>query len=153
MYEQSKKCFFVIAFSLLFVSCVATSYAELSSDRLFPEGLPNNAWSDFAASGFSKTVSGVVFTKQNPPQCGVPLGGLGTGCLDIESRGVLGFESIFFPRRNMKPFIMYDCLRNSQLLLPFLGIAVGDKTWVLATDEFIRGGSILGAIDPVVDGN
>lgn len=138
---------------IAFIFQVGTlAYAADTAEKLFPENLPANKWVEFSAAGFSKPVNGVIFQKDSKSLCGVPLGGLGTGCLDVETRGVLGFESIFFPRRNMKPFISYDVLRNPQLLLPFLGIAVDDQTWVLATDEFIKGGSILGAIDPVMDG-
>lgn len=132
--------------------CIGHNQVAVAKDQLFSSDLPDNQWLDFKADGFDKPVSGIIFQKANPPACGVPLGGLGTGCLDIESRGVLGFESIFFPRRNMKPFIMYDVLRNPQLMLPFLGITVDGETWVLATGEFIDGGKKLGAIDPVVDG-
>ena len=100
--------------------------------ELFPTDLPELEWKQFAAAGYSKPVTGVIFRTGKPPCCGVPLGGVSTGCLDIEATGVLGFNCLFdaFPR---KP----------QLLKPFLGLAVGDKAWVLTT-ELLRAGGEMG---------
>jgi hypothetical protein len=53
----------------------------------------------------------------------MPLGGIDTGCLDLEADGALGFCTIFnshVPRRG-------------PLNLPFLGLNLGDRTWILTT--------------------
>ena len=99
--------------------------------KLFPTDLPDSEWKQFPAAGYSRPVSGVLFSTGKPPCCGVPLGGISTGCVDIESNGTLGFNCLFdaFPR---KP----------QLLKPFLGLAVGNRTWVL-TSEPIRAGGVF----------
>ena len=86
----------------------------------------NLDWTEFAAEGFPAPVTGVVYAGRKAPECGVPLGGIDTGCLDLEATGLLGFASIFnslFPRRG-------------PINTPFLGLTMGDpkqQTWVLTT--------------------
>jgi len=105
--------------------------ANARDGKFFPTDLPEREWSEFPASGFAHSVCGAIFRSGKPPCCGVPLGGVSTGCLDIEATGVIGFNCLFdaFPR---KP----------QLLEPFLGLAVGDRAWVLTT-ELIRAGGVF----------
>ena len=57
--------------------------------RLFPTDVPADTWASFAAHGFSEPVDGVVYRTEAPPCCGVPLGGVGTGCIDLDARGVV----------------------------------------------------------------
>ena len=40
-------------------------------------------------TGSSEPVDGVVYRTEAPPCCGVPLGGVGTGCIDLDARGVV----------------------------------------------------------------
>ncbi|MFH1008289.1 MAG: GH116 family glycosyl-hydrolase [Candidatus Latescibacterota bacterium] len=107
--------------------------------RLFQTNLPALQWVEFDTEGFSIPVSGVIFRPDKPTCCGVPLGGVATGCLDVEVGGVLGFESMFvaFPRR-------------PQLQLPFLGISVHGKTTVLAHRKYIEGGTLTGCSEPAL---
>lgn len=121
--------------------------AALAEGRLFPAGLAQVEWQQFSAQGFRRPVSGILFGSDNPTCCGVPLGGLGTGCLDIEPEGVLGFSSVFYPSLNVPP-TPYKTLRNPKLLTPFLGLSVGGRTWVLADEKFIKGGEFLTCADP-----
>jgi len=92
-------------------------------ETLFPLDLPEREWVEFKADGFSKPVAGVIHRGTNPPVCGVPLGGVDTGCLDVEATGLLGYNTIF---NSLIP-------RRGPMNLPFLGIAVGEQTWVLTT--------------------
>ncbi|MGD2158194.1 MAG: GH116 family glycosyl-hydrolase [Anaerolineales bacterium] len=113
---------------------------------LFPTNLSERTWLQFDATGFDQPVSGMIFRASHPTCCGVALGGLGTGCLDIEATGVLGFNTLFpAPQREL----ILCAYRNPQMLLPFLGLAVGGKTWVLATEEFIQGGTFQGCTEPI----
>ena len=92
---------------------------------LFPTDLPDRQWSQFRADGYDTSVAGVVHRATNPPVCGMPLGGIDTGCLDLEVTGLLGYSSIFnchVPRRG-------------PINQPFLGIAVGKRTWQLTTSD------------------
>lgn len=125
---------------------------ERADAELFDAKTPTRKWAEFPAEGYKVPVSGIVFTGQDKICAGMPLGGLGTGCLDIETTGVLGFSSVFFPSVMVDP-TPYQTLRNAQLLTPFLGIAVGGTTWVLASQELIDGGTFRGCIDPVDPGN
>jgi uncharacterized protein (DUF608 family) len=96
--------------------------------RLFPNALPSLEWLEFAARGFDAAACGIVHRPDQPAACGMPLGGISTGTLDLETDGTLGFCTIFnshVPRRG-------------PLNVPFLGLAVGrepatSQTWVLAT--------------------
>lgn len=93
--------------------------------KLFPTNLQTMKWLEFPAQGFSKPVSGVIYRRKDKVSCGMPLGGIDTGCLDLETNGTLGYCSIFdshVPRRG-------------PLNLPFLGVSAGDCTWVLTTQE------------------
>ena len=68
-----------------------------NNDTLFPRDLPPLEWVEFSAAGFAQPVSGVIYRTDKPPCCGVSLGGISTGCLDIDARGVYGFSSLFNP--------------------------------------------------------
>lgn len=111
----------------------AASPAEPTASRLFPAGLPSGQWQKFPAAGYAKPVEGMVYridkdtvTRGEPmPLSGVPMGGLGTGCLDIEAGGTFGYSSIF---QQISP-------RGGPLNTPFLGLSVGGKTWVLTTGQ------------------
>ena len=84
------------------------NFAEKS---LFPPDLPYAKWIQFAAAGFNEPVSGILFSNTDKTCCGMPLGGLGTGCLDIETTGVLGFDSLFQPETSQFSYEVI-CLRN-----------------------------------------
>ncbi|MEX2172129.1 MAG: GH116 family glycosyl-hydrolase [Pirellulales bacterium] len=125
--------------------------STVTSADLFDAQAPTRKWAEFKAAGFERPVSGIIFTDQDKICAGMPLGGVGTGCLDIETSGVMGFSSVFFPSVMVEP-TPYQTLRNAQLLTPFLGLSVGDTTWVLASQELLDGGNFRGCIDPVDPG-
>jgi uncharacterized protein (DUF608 family) len=94
-------------------------------EKLFPTDLPASEWAQFNASGFSKPVCGVIYRFAQPATNGMPLGGVDTGCLDLETTGLLGYCTIFnshVPRRG-------------PLNLPFLGLSVNGQTWVLSNTQ------------------
>ena len=114
---------------------------------LFPKDIPERQWLQFEVSGFDEPACGMIFTASKPVCCGVALGGIGTGSLDIQSTGVLGFSTVFpAPQRNYGGVLPF--YRNPQLLLPFLGLSVGSRTWVLARQEYLDGGVIHGCMEP-----
>jgi len=94
-------------------------------NRLFPAGLPAAQWSEFPAAGYTQPVTGIIYRDEPCPVAGVPLGGIDTGCLDLEATGLFGYSSIFNHRSP----------RGGPLNKPFLGISVGGKTWVLTTGQ------------------
>src|SRR3989304_7499985 len=86
---------------------------------LFPTGLPNKEWVQFKAEGFSKPVCGVLYRTKDRVGCGMALGGIDTGCLDLETSGLLGYCTIFnthLPRRG-------------PINLPILGLSAGGGGW------------------------
>ena len=96
-------------------------------DLLFSEDAAPDDWSRFRAAGFGNTVCGFVHDRIRPT-CGMPLGGVDTGCLDIEASGLLGLCTIFnshVPRRG-------------PINEPFLGMKVDGRTWLLTTVDFSR---------------
>ena len=128
----------------LIIVCFLTVVVDATEPAglFFPANVPTLEWDEFAAAGFSQPVSGIVFDGEHPACCGVALGGLGTGSLDIETTGVLGFNCIFNPPE-------WPRGRGPQLQLPFLGLSIGNDVWVLATQKFIDGGVIDGCTDPM----
>ena len=104
---------------------LSTKIHTKTKNRLFPPHLLHAAWLNFEAEGYSKPVTGVIYRGEPRPTCGMPLGGLDTGCLDIEPNGMLGYSTIF--NHLIRPRLLLN--------LPFLGLHVGGKTWVLVTDK------------------
>jgi uncharacterized protein (DUF608 family) len=90
---------------------------------IFPTNLPDREWSQFRADGFDTPVCGVIHHGTNPPDCGMPLGGIDTGCVDLEPSGLLGFNSIF--NSLVEP--------TGPLNVPLLGLSLNLQTWVLTT--------------------
>jgi uncharacterized protein (DUF608 family) len=81
----------------------------------------------------------------------MPLGGISTGCIDIDVRGVYGFSSAFNPWSPWPhPIGNKDCRmpRKAPSLQPLLGLAVGGETWVLTTPEVLKGGELRYCLDP-----
>ena len=118
--------------------------------RLFPADLPRSTWIDFKAPGHAKPVTGVVYSADDAPGCGVPLGGLGTGCVDLDCDGRLGYSTLFshvwghddgedgssiYRDRVVTAHgtIDLDDPTRGKLEAPFLGLAVGAETWALTT--------------------
>ena len=103
---------------------------KLQRDTLFPVNLPNNRWQQFEAHGFSQPACGVIYQLDRPAWLspkrkrpnGMPLGGIDTGCIDLEKNGTFGYSCIF---NSHVP-------RSGQINQPFLGLSVGDDTWLLA---------------------
>ncbi|HIE11302.1 MAG TPA: hypothetical protein EYP62_06770 [Kiritimatiellae bacterium] len=103
------------------MTCSHSAHAE----HLFPPHLLHAAWLEFAAKGYAQPVTGVIYRGEPRPTCGMPLGGLDTGCLDIEPNGMLGYCTLF------------NHLVHPRLLLnlPFLGLHCEGRTWVLVSDR------------------
>ena len=121
-------------------------------NTLFPTDLPDLEWLEFPARGFSKPVSGLIHRTGRPPCCGVPLGGISTGCLDIEVAGVLGYSSIFNPAGLVHPHAEAQKARVPREFpgyQPFLGLSVSGQTWVLTTQRILDGGAIEVCTDPI----
>ena len=127
-----------------------TTSTEQTPARLFPVDLPARQWIEFAAAGFSHPVSGAIFRTDRSPCCGVPLGGISTGCLDLDARGLWGFSSIFNPCSTDLRRDGWRVPRKLPAVRPILGLAVGDRTWVLATRETLEGGEISWCTDPLM---
>ncbi len=115
---------------------------------LFETGLPVRKWVEFSAPGYAVPVSGAIFSAEQPPCCGVPLGGLGTGCLDIDPRGVFGFSSLFNPGGLHPVFESWHYPRKNPTLQPFLGLSVGGQTWMLAAPEMACGEPVQWCTEP-----
>ncbi len=119
--------------------------------RLFPTDLAALQWQEFRATGFEAPVAGVIFRPSNAPCCGVPLGGISTGCLDLDVKGVYGFSSVFNPWSPWPHGVAAEgsrMARKAPSLQPLLGLAVGGETWVLAAPEMLAGGEISYCRDP-----
>jgi uncharacterized protein (DUF608 family) len=92
-----------------------------TSGSIFPDSVPTDQWTEFSADGFADRVSGIVF-EAGQPRTGVPLGGIGTGWVDLNTDGLLGRTSIF---NSFAP--------PRTLNLPFLGVAIAEKSYCLTS--------------------
>ena len=115
---------------------------------LFPTGLPTRRWIEFSAQGYSTPVSGAIFTSGEPPCCGMPLGGISTGCLDLDPRGIFGFSSIFNPGSEHAEWKKWYYPRKWPRINPFLGLAIGEQTWVLADASIASGDTVEWCTEP-----
>jgi len=101
------------ALGLLLVALVGTTIraADAPSSGTRP-GIPDFAppleVRQFHAPGFARKAAGVIYDAASVKQ-GVPLGGLGTGYVDVNADGTLGVCSIFNrfvpPRKLNRPFL------------------------------------------------
>jgi hypothetical protein len=84
--------------------------------------VPSKQFVRLSAEGYTDTPAcGVVYRKGDKVTNGMPLGGIDTGCLDLDTSGLLGYATIFnthVPRRG-------------PINVPILGLSVGGQTWVL----------------------
>lgn len=110
---------------LLWATVFSRGAPAAEAGRLYPANLPPAQWQKFTAAGYSQPVTGIVYRGEPRPVSGVPLGGVGTGHIDLESAGTFGYSSIF----------NYLSPAGGPLNSPFLGISLGGKTWVLTTGE------------------
>jgi uncharacterized protein (DUF608 family) len=97
------------------------SSLEEAQGALFPKEVRPSEWAEFHALGFSKSVCGVIYDLAAPATDGMPLGGIDTGCIDLEVSGLWGYCTLF---NTLVP-------RRGPVNLPFLGLSVGGQTWVL----------------------
>ena len=105
-------------------------YKNDTSNRLFSIDKPESQWVELDAEGLKGPVTGVIYRKDTPATCGLALGGVDTGCIDLETSGLWGMSTIFnthVPRRG-------------PINLPFLGISVEGKTWVLCDPDQTKPG-------------
>ena len=103
------------------VCLLITGAINSAQGQLFQTDLPGNQWLEFKAEGFSEPVSGVIYRLDRPTCCGMPLGGIDTGCIDLETNGLWGYSTIF---NTIAP-------RRGPLNLPVLGMSVDGQCWVL----------------------
>ncbi len=109
------------AMAILFGFLAVGTKAPAAPATLFPTDGPSREWRTFSAQGFTQPACGVVYRMTDKVTCGMPLGGIDTGCLDLETSGLLGYCTLFnthVPRRG-------------PLNVPVLGLSVGGATWVL----------------------
>ena len=121
--RNSSRLAIIVGLSILqFGFSTVAATAEIGQRTLFPLQLPNKQFQRFSAEGFGdEPACGVIYRKDDSVTCGMPLGGIDTGCLDLETNGTFGYCTIFnthIPRRG-------------PLNAPLLGLSVGGKTWVL----------------------
>lgn len=88
--------------------------------HIFPTVHPQKEWVEFNALGFHRLVQGILYRGSDPPVCGLPLGGIDTGCLDLEATGLYGYSTIF---NSLIP-------RRGPINEPFLGFSTGNQTWI-----------------------
>ena len=105
---------------------------------LFPTNLPRKEWAQFRAVGFAQPACGVIYRRADNVSHGMPLGGVSTGFLNLETNGTFGLCSIFNSGVPVR----------GPLRAPFLGLYVSGnhseevgwekkegKTWLLTSES------------------
>jgi uncharacterized protein (DUF608 family) len=106
--------------AVVLIACASRTQAA-EPGRLFPIDKPARGWVEFRAAGYAEPVGGVIYRLKDPVSNGMALGGVDTGCLDLETNGTFGYSTIFnsiVPRGGTTP------------RAPVLALSVGGKTWV-----------------------
>jgi len=129
-------CLFILGATFCVVE-IASSVTLSGSTSLIPAAVPILEWVQFYSEGYSWPVSGIIFDDRHPTCCGLGLGGISTGSLELDVNGTIGFDTLFqgYPKKLQ---------RHS----PFLGISINGKTWVLAAPGIIRGDIQTGCHEP-----
>jgi non-lysosomal glucosylceramidase len=108
------------------------------ASMLFPTNLPRKEWAQFRAVGFAQPACGVIYRRAENVSHGMPLGGVSTGFLNLETNGTFGLCSIFNSGVPVR----------GPLRAPFLGLYVSGnhseevgwekkegKTWLLTSES------------------
>jgi uncharacterized protein (DUF608 family) len=95
------------------------------AQRLFPAEVPAKQWARFNADGFANPACGIVYRKDDDVPHGMPLGGVATGFMDIDTDGTFGYFDLFNSGVPTRGPIQHG----------FLGIASGGRCWALTTQE------------------
>lgn len=106
--------------------------------------LPVLNWVAFDAVGYPQPVYGVVYRASDRTLvCGMPLGGLGTGGIDINPDGRLGRSSLFERKVDKEYLAKWKPRPRSHLPSinkPFLSIKMENQSYLLALDPQIATG-------------
>ncbi len=100
---------------------------DAEAQRIFPTSVSGKQWARFMAEGYSQPACGIVYRKDDKVPHGMPLGGVATGFMDVDTDGTFGYFNLFnsgVPTRG-------------PLQHGFLGIASGKRCWVLTTRDMI----------------
>lgn len=106
----------------------AADKEQATDTRYFPADILHASWQEFPVAGYEMPISGVVYRGIPRPTCGMPLGGLDTGCIDVETHGLLGYSTIF--NHLINPRLLYNA--------PFLALSVNGETRLLVTDTLAK---------------
>ena len=139
----------------------SSSRPNSHDNALFPTDLPDRQWQTFQAHGFPQPAVGVIYRNgggvpytgfSNPKvtashiahwplirECGVPLGGIGTGYVTLRLDGCFGgwslYNNLVNPDTGAKlNWWTAPVPQSRNVDLPFLGLALGDKSYVLSLD-------------------
>ena len=100
-----------------------TPMRRTGNPSLFPLDAPGKQWAHFEAQGYTKPVCGVVYRRDDDVPHGMPLGGVATGCIDVDTDGTFGFCTLFNSGVPTRGPMQYG----------FLGLSSEGRTWILST--------------------
>lgn len=134
--------------ALLLREAEGSQAGGITHNSLFPTDLPALSWTEFQAAGFAAPVSGCLYRGSDPPCCGLALGGIDTGCIDVDAQGAYGLVSIFNPSSPCPAVKGWRMPRKPQTMQPIVGLSTRGRTWVLSSKKIITGGEISVCQDP-----
>jgi non-lysosomal glucosylceramidase len=92
---------------------------------LFSIDVPGKQWAHFEARGYSQPVCGVVYRLQDEVPHGMPLGGVATGSIDVDTDGTFGYCTLFNSGVPTRGPMQYG----------FLGLSSEGRTWILSSRQ------------------
>ena len=101
----------------------ATLFYKEHGYELFPPQVPSKQWAEFYARGFTEPACGIVYRRTDEVPHGMPLGGIATASLDLDTDGTFGFCNLFNSGVPTRGPLHYG----------FLGLSSGGRTWILST--------------------
>ena len=125
--------------SLIILVSVYFQSAIVLAD-LIPADVRPREWVEFRSQGFESDVAGSVFEDGGQRQCGVPLGGLGTGYVSVSLDGNLGqwtiYNNLVNPVYGLKTEYGGTWVGIPRKIeMPFLGLSVDGQTTLLSLQK------------------
>ena len=135
------------AFGVQAIICSSWSHRP---SRLFDNQAHERTWAQFAADGFKEPGLRGDLSRFESSVLWNAAGGISTVVSISMSAELYGFSSIFNPWSNCPAVEDWRMPRKPQLMVPLLGLSVGETVWVLTAEEIVRGGPTRGLCGPVL---
>lgn len=125
---------------LLYIFVYFSFHPMIGLADLIPANVPHRQCVQFSSDGFASDVVGSVFGDGGQRQCGVPLGGIGTGYVSLSLDGNLGqwtiYNNLVNPVYGLKTEYGGTWVGIPRKIeMPFLGLSVDGQTTLFSLQK------------------